>query len=228
MIELICKAMLLAVFTFLAIVKGAGVIALLKQWMSTGGLPNPDLLSQLASIAFVGLLIFMTLTRLKVRSSLSGWEPRFSALMGTFLTFLVPLLPQTDVADATQLISTLLITLGFSVAVWVLLWLGRSLSITAQARKLVTHGPYEYVRHPLYLAEEIAIVGIIVGHMSLEAVLLGAVHWAFQLRRMVNEERVLRATFPEYTDYAARTPMLLLGRSFASVKQLLKDKQQPV
>jgi len=35
------------------------------------------------------------------------------------------------------------------------------------------------------------------------------VQWLFQLRRMTNEETVLRAAFPEYADYARRTPKVV-------------------
>ena len=35
------------------------------------------------------------------------------------------------------------------------------------------------------------------------------VHALIQFRRMLNEEKVLQATFAEYEDYAARTPRLI-------------------
>jgi protein-S-isoprenylcysteine O-methyltransferase Ste14 len=38
--------------------------------------------------------------------------------------------------------------------------LGRSISILPQARQLVTSGPYAFVRHPLYLGEMTAMLGI--------------------------------------------------------------------
>jgi len=37
------------------------------------------------------------------------------------------------------------------------------------------------------------------------------VHFFFQVRRMVNEEKVLSATFPEYREYAQRTPRMIPG-----------------
>jgi protein-S-isoprenylcysteine O-methyltransferase Ste14 len=81
----------------------------------------------------------------------------------------------------------------------------------AEARQLVTSGVYRWVRHPLYLAEELAVVGIVLQFLSPWTGLLLAVQIAFQLRRMRNEERVLSETFPQYTDYRARTAMLLPG-----------------
>jgi protein-S-isoprenylcysteine O-methyltransferase Ste14 len=208
MIDLVSRAAIVAIFGAMATLKAMVAVALLQDSILTLQVAL-SFASQLASLAFAALVIFMTFVRLRPISTLQGWEPRFSAFMGTFLTCLLPLMPQTDVPDAIQVVSIMLVTLGFSMAVWVVRWLGRSLSVTAQARKLVRQGPYALVRHPLYLAEEVAIIGLILSHISPEAMLLGAIHWCFQLRRMANEERLLRATFLEYESYAASVPMLI-------------------
>lgn len=78
------------------------------------------------------------------------------------------------------------------------------------------------MRHPLYLAEAVTVAGIILTHWSPLAVLLGLLQMAFQVRRMFNEEAVLRSAFPEYGDYAARVPMLIpdLGRSRMAARRL--------
>jgi protein-S-isoprenylcysteine O-methyltransferase Ste14 len=47
--------------------------------------------------------------------------------------------------------------------------------------------------------------------LSWQAVLVLLVHFIFQIRRMLNEERVLSETFTEYRDYAARTARLIPG-----------------
>ncbi len=102
-----------------------------------------------------------------------------------------------------------LILTGNVLCVYVLSYLGRSFSIMAEARKLVSDGPYGIVRHPLYLAEQIAILGIFIQFASMYAAILIAVHFIFQLRRMLNEENLLRATFPEYAVYMTRTARLI-------------------
>jgi protein-S-isoprenylcysteine O-methyltransferase Ste14 len=88
-------------------------------------------------------------------------------------------------------------------------WLGRSFSIAPQARQLVVGGAYSIVRHPLYLCEEIAVLGAMLGRFSPMAVAIIAIHWAFQLRRIDYEEQILRETFPEYAQYAATVPRLI-------------------
>ena len=47
--------------------------------------------------------------------------------------------------------------------------------------------------------------------MSWQAAVILGVHFIFQIIRMLNEERVLSATFPEYRDYANRTARLIPG-----------------
>jgi len=92
-----------------------------------------------------------------------------------------------------------------------LIRLGRSFSIMAESRQLVTTGPYQFVRHPLYLTEEIALVGVFLQYASPWTVLLLLVQIAFQLRRMYNEELVLTAHFPEYAAYQRTTARLIPG-----------------
>ena len=72
-------------------------------------------------------------------------------------------------------------------------------------------GPYALVRHPLYLGEIIAIVGVALQYLSAWALLLLALVCAIQFRRIKNEERVLLQAFPEYADYMAHTARLVPG-----------------
>jgi protein-S-isoprenylcysteine O-methyltransferase Ste14 len=47
--------------------------------------------------------------------------------------------------------------------------------------------------------------------MSWQAAMLLGVHFCFQIMRMLNEESVLLATFPDYLPYAKRTARLIPG-----------------
>lgn len=88
----------------------------------------------------------------------------------------------------------------------VLRWLGKSFSILAEARQLVTGGPYKVVRHPLYLCDGIALIGVALQVISPLAVAIMLIIALIQFRRMINEEAVLSSAFPAYRAYAARTP----------------------
>jgi protein-S-isoprenylcysteine O-methyltransferase Ste14 len=87
--------------------------------------------------------------------------------------------------------------------------LGRSFSIVPQVRGLVRTGPYSVVRHPLYLAEEVALVGTLLQVYSLVTSALFLAHGALQVRRIFYEENLLRRSFPGYDDYAKTTSRLI-------------------
>jgi protein-S-isoprenylcysteine O-methyltransferase Ste14 len=140
-----------------------------------------------------------------------GIEPRLSAVIGTFLAPAISFFPRRDLPVTAEMLAAFLTFLGTAAAAAVLLRLGRSFSVMAEARKLVTTGPYRLVRHPLYLAEEIALFGVLMQFFSLGTALIFAVQVAFQLRRMHNEEFVLSASFAEYAAYRQRTARLLPG-----------------
>jgi protein-S-isoprenylcysteine O-methyltransferase Ste14 len=166
---------------------------------------------QLADVAYLVVLAASVVIRLPPRRRAAGAEPRISALVGTFLIPAVVLFPRRELSCAGEMIATLLLLAGNSLALGVLVRLGRSFSIMAEARRVVTTGAYRWVRHPLYLAEELAVFGLVLQFLSPWTVLRLGVQIAFQLRRMVNEERVLGAAFPEYAVYRQGTAMLLPG-----------------
>lgn len=162
-----------------------------------------------SSALFVALAAATTLTRLPPLRKAAGLEPRIAAVLGTFLLTALATLPRQDLPPTALAISSVLIISGMLTSFVVLRWLGRAFSIMAEARRLVTHGPYRYMRHPLYVCEELAVIGTFIQVISPVAVVIFIVHAVFQVRRMVNEESVLEATFPEYADYARQTPRLL-------------------
>jgi protein-S-isoprenylcysteine O-methyltransferase Ste14 len=203
--EVIGKAILVAVFGVFAALKALAIKSQLDSW-EPGRVVEKyiELAAQFASLAFLVLLLSLTLLRFRPHGTAGGWEPRVSALVGTFLSLSLVALPMADLGPVLRVVAIALVLAGWLSSIYVLAWLGRSFSIMAQARRLVTRGPYRVVRHPLYVCEEIAMIGMVLLCLSPMAVLIAAVQWMFQLRRMTNEERVLRASFPEYVDYAAR------------------------
>jgi protein-S-isoprenylcysteine O-methyltransferase Ste14 len=149
--------------------------------------------------------------RTRPSAKASGLEPRISALLGTFFIYGIAMLPRRDLSLSGEIASTLLTRVGTVGAIVALFQLGRSFSVMAESRRLVTTGPYRFVRHPLYLAEELAIVGVFLQFASLWAVLLLGAQIAFQLRRMHNEEVLLAAHLPEYPAYQRTAAQLIPG-----------------
>jgi protein-S-isoprenylcysteine O-methyltransferase Ste14 len=208
--EFLGKASLLAVFGAFAALKAMVIRSQLVSWELGQSIEKyVELAAQGAALVFLILLLGLILVRFRPTKTAEGWEPRASALIGTFLSLALVGLPMANFAPALRIFAIWLVLAGSLLSIYVLAWLGRSFSVIAQARQLVTGGPYAIVRHPLYVCEEIAIIGMVLLCLSPLAISIAAVQWMFQLRRMTNEERVLRASFPEYSDYAALTPKII-------------------
>jgi protein-S-isoprenylcysteine O-methyltransferase Ste14 len=165
--------------------------------------------ARIANVMFLGLIASTTLTRLAPILKSRRIEPRISALLGTFMSIGLALFPKADAGPVLSVTSTVLIIGGTTLSFVVLRWLGKSFSILAEARRLVTEGPYRMVRHPLYICEGIAMVGVMLQVISPMAVLVAIVIATIQCRRMINEEAILNLAFPEYRAYAARTPRVI-------------------
>jgi protein-S-isoprenylcysteine O-methyltransferase Ste14 len=180
-----------------------------------------NIAARASSALFVALAAATTLTRLPPVRKAAGLEPRIAAVLGTFLLTALALLPKQELPPIALGISSLLIIIGMLTSFVVLRWLGRAFSIMAEARRLVTHGPYRFVRHPLYVCEELAVIGTFIQVISPLAIVVFIMHGVFQIRRMLNEETVLEETFPEYADYARRTPRLIpFGRHARPMPQI--------
>jgi protein-S-isoprenylcysteine O-methyltransferase Ste14 len=200
------RAAVVVVFAALTVIGVAGIHRLFpldslhKLLMLAAGITN---------VLFLSLVAATAITRLVPIQKSKGIEPRLSALLATFLCTSLALLPKAELGPVWSVISTALILVGTSLSFVVLRWLGRSFSIFAEARRLVTEGPYRIVRHPLYLCEGVALIGITLQVLSPLAVLIAIAALMVQCRRMLNEEAILTAAFPEYRAYAAHTSFLI-------------------
>jgi protein-S-isoprenylcysteine O-methyltransferase Ste14 len=110
----------------------------------------------------------------------------------------------------TLIVISALVTLGsLCLAAVSLGRLGRCFGVLPDARGVVTSGPYGLVRHPLYLGELGAAVGVVAAAPSLRNLVAMAAFATAQVGRARIEERTLVRAFPEYADYRRRTPMLV-------------------
>jgi protein-S-isoprenylcysteine O-methyltransferase Ste14 len=200
------RALLMMIFTALAFLGGAKIF----YYLPVDSIHKLLVVAaSVANVLFLSLVAATTLTRLAPVRKSSGIEPRLSALLGSFLCMALVFLPKADLPPILSITSTVLIITGASLSFAVLRWLGKSFSILAEARRLVTEGPYRVVRHPLYICEAIAAIGVMLQVISPLAVLIVLAAGALQYRRMINEEKILKAAFPEYRAYAARTPLVI-------------------
>lgn len=102
------------------------------------------------------------------------------------------------------------------VAVALMLWARitfgrRSFDATADpaAGGLVTSGPYRFMRHPIYTAVLLFAFAGALAHASLSATGLALLVLLGALTRMLIEERLLLARYPDYAAYAERTKRML-------------------
>ncbi len=176
---------------------------------------DPILLLNLSLNVAVAIYIAMTIFFVAIRrmpvAKSRGARPRAIALIGANLQMALVALPHVVVPFPVSAVSLVLATFGTAAEIAVLIWLGRAFSILPEARKLVTGGPYRWIRHPVYLAGTISSLGISLQFEQPWALLVVLVTFRFQLWRMQCEEAVLARAFPEYAGYAAKTARLIPG-----------------
>ncbi len=162
---------------------------------------------------FIVAAIFagLTVLRSKPIGRASGIYPRLVAILAVVFLFSMVFIERPEPQLHWQIASAVLVAVSAVLTAIVVLRLGRSFSTMPEARALVRAGAYRYVRHPLYLAEELAVVGMLLQYRSPIAFVLVAIQFALQIERMKCEEAVLRQAFPEYDDYARETARIIPG-----------------
>lgn len=99
---------------------------------------------------------------------------------------------------------------GACVAALGLLLRGLASGHVTKDEQLTTSGPYAHVRNPLYLGSLLIATGFVLAARSWWVlVLLIAMFLAIYMPVIRAEEAFLRATFPEFEDYARHVPRFL-------------------
>src|SRR5258706_588507 len=109
--------------------------------------------------AFYALIVWCYLRRGPAVSTSGSLSASAVAVLATLTPFVCPLLGGGGQGAAGQLAADVLLVAGTSWSVWSLRFLGRNLSVIAQARGVADRGPYRLVRHPLYTGEIISSLG---------------------------------------------------------------------
>jgi len=188
------------------------VLLLVREgWSLT---PALELVRHCLTLAFIALVGSTYLTRIQAVGRARGASeilfPMFVFLAG-IAGVAVLILIRVPPRPAQVLSGLLLACLGICVSLWALAHLRNSFSILAEARRLVTSGPYRYVRHPLYLGEAATMLGLCLTLGTVTALLFWAVINGLQLARARIEERKLERELPEYRLYREKTFFILPG-----------------
>lgn len=161
--------------------------------------------------AFYALTIWCYLRRGPAVATSRSATAHLAALAATWGPFALPLLHGGRPGPAQQTAADALMVAGMSWAVWSLRFLGRNVSVLAQARAVVDTGPYRWVRHPLYAGEIVSVLGLALAAGSLAAAAVWLTIVVLQAYRAVREEQVLVRALLGYAAYRSRTAALLPG-----------------
>jgi protein-S-isoprenylcysteine O-methyltransferase Ste14 len=186
---------------------GAGLpVGLLADLL--GPLPGAalHLAVEALSLAYYGLIAVLFVVRLPRLGGRRRPLAVVVALFGALALLVIGVLPGDQPHPALDGLASVLLAAGLAYSIWALAHLNRSFSILPESRRLVRDGPYALSRHPLYLGEAVASVGVLLPVAGPAALALWALFMAAQLQRISWEEAVLRERFPEYEAYARRVP----------------------
>ena len=164
---------------------------------------------QVLGLAYFGLIAVLFVVRLPRLGGRRRPLTIVVALFGALALLVTGVLPGDQPHPALDGLAGVLLAAGLAYSIWALAHLNRSFSILPESRRLVCDGPYALSRHPLYLGEGVASVGVLLPVAGPAALALWALFIAAQLLRIRWEEAVLRDRFPAYEVYARRVPRYL-------------------
>jgi len=139
------------------------------------------------------------------------------AYLGYVLWIPLPLTVPPDVSVILRVVGLALFLVGCLLAFWARLALGgmwgvsTSFAAQLQARhNLIQHGPYAFVRHPMYLGYWLLLAGVMLMYRTWTPLLFLVMCLAAFYRRARCEEATLADQFgEEWREYASRTKFLI-------------------
>ncbi len=119
-----------------------------------------------------------------------------------------PLLPASLILAAVQI-------LGIALGTWAVLTMGLgNFNVTpdpVQSGRLVSGGPYRWIRHPMYLAVLVFALPLVLADVSILRTLLWITLFVDLLYKLNYEEGMLQTEIPGYPDYMRHTSRLVPG-----------------
>jgi protein-S-isoprenylcysteine O-methyltransferase Ste14 len=183
----------------------------LKHSATSNGIDPLRLVGAVLVLSFYAVLIWCYLRRIPATATSASFTGHAAAIAATWLSFVFPLVRGAPPGSVQQAASDVLLVCGSAWSVWSLRFLGRNVSVLAQARSVVDRGPYRWVRHPLYTGEIVSSLGVALAMNSLAALACWLVLCGLQVYRALREEEVLLNALPDYREYRLRTAALVPG-----------------
>jgi protein-S-isoprenylcysteine O-methyltransferase Ste14 len=161
--------------------------------------------------AFYAVIIWAYLRRGPAKATSTSVTAHAAAITATLIPFSFPMLTDATVSAARALGADILLVIGTAWSLWSLGSLGKNLSVIAQAREVTEHGPYRWVRHPLYTGELVSSLGLALTAGAATGTSVWITLVVLQVYRARREEQILIGTLPAYASYRVRTAALLPG-----------------
>ena len=107
---------------------------------------------------------------------------------------------------ALRIGGAILAVIAYTMIITARVQLGKSFSVRAEAKELVTHGLYGRIRNPMYVSVDLMVFGLILVLHLYWLLVIFAVLVVFQARQARREAKVLQETFGQaYLDYRKQT-----------------------
>jgi len=140
----------------------------------------------------------------------------FVAVQAILIAGVVLIPERTDwpLPPAAHAASWVVVAVAGGLGLWAAKWLGRGLTALPLPNgrvDLVTHGPYRFVRHPIYTAVMLGMGAIAWMARSIIAAALATTLVVLLTIKARWEERHLSATFPGYREYEQKTGRFVPG-----------------
>ncbi len=128
-----------------------------------------------------------------------------TAVLGTALALVIHQYPPAT-RTPMQIVGVCLLVIGFFLWTMARFQLGKSLTVTAQAKKLVTGGLYSKIRNPIYVFGSCTIIGLILTIGRPIWLLIFVAIIPLQIWRARKESSVLETAFgDDYRKYRSGT-----------------------
>jgi protein-S-isoprenylcysteine O-methyltransferase Ste14 len=159
--------------------------------------------------------------RSKTGANVKAWDKIILSLYSLVLIVLFPVCALSAVRFKGNSMPAALEALGWigiALAGGIILWVMRTNTFASRMARIqgdrgqtvVTAGPYQYVRHPMYLGNIILFAGIPFALGSLWGLIPGCVIVLLFSARTALEDRMLKRELPGYSEYTARVRFRLL------------------
>lgn len=172
------------------------------HWLHAGG-----------AIIFYLLMFFLFIFRYSTQESSAKGIHWLFALSGTLLPLALKMEKTDQLRHTLTWVSIPIEVLGMVLSIIAIYTLGRSFGIIAAKRQIKTNGIYKIIRHPLYAGEALWFFAIVLQNLSVFNILLFGLQALCQLKRIVEEEAVLK-TDASYRTYSQEVPWRLIPGLF--------------